>query len=1138
MSRNITINQQSYIVKTNEYPQKTDYQYNNLKIVYELDTHERLLGLFKRLRQCFPDEDAVHFLSLQTTHGGFIPLNLSDVYDKCWISETDTNHYKNISLTLEKNKKRYKNISLYHEFTRVNDCGLVVFCPPDCPTDLARFQGMERTIIVATENYEFQLSGSPYSVHVSQDLQEKFRNVFKYFLKDKNTLEYDNLLHLCIMVKNAGPQFESMLKDNMDICDMWTILDTGSTDDTVDYVHRVLIGKKEGALYQEEFINFRDSRNRLLDLAGTECTFTIMLDDSYVVQGDIRGFLKRVRGDTYASSFSTYVESGDSQYVSNRIVRSILGLRYKFLIHEVIQDENNRNVCIPLDACYLLDRRFDYHEERTTERKKYDLELLSQEVEDDVNNPRTYYYFAQTYSALKDYEKAFKYFQKRCEFVNSGFLQERVDAMFESARLANFFLHRPWDECEKLYMKAYHIDESRPDPLYFIGIHYYLEGNFKKSFEFFKKAFELGFPVDSQYSLKPTLTYHFNPKFLGRVCYHVNEFQLGEEATAFFLKHNSPGDDDYQEMLSWNTIYKVLNTRPKEFIKPILPSKRILCFIADGGFHPWTGENLKTTGVGGSETFIIEIARHIQKTGEFKVHVFCRTPSPSSDSFEDVMYHHIDTVSHFVYSHYIHTCIVSRFSEYIPILYNSFVENVYLILHDLSPSGNVIPLHRKLKNIFCLTPWHVSYFSEQFPAMKEKAQAFSYGIDLETFSSSSHTTKVPFKFIYSSFPNRGLLELLKMWPSIRQIEPRATLDIFCNLDHEWSNRVEPEKMNSIRTLLHLCLSQDDKMGIVNHGWVSKKELAHAWSTAQIWFYPCTFRETFCLTALEAAASETLVISNHLAALKDTVGDRGIIIDGDPTQDEWKERAFAKIKEVFNDVSAFRRYIQRNKEWAVSTSWKSQADRLIKLVNKEHLEYKNMYNWTHDLPSGGRKQVLDILKQFNTVFSSYAHVDVLEIGTYSGTSLIEIIKHIPNATGVGLDAWEDYDEGGKIVPVASFDVMGSFFSNIKKEGLHDRIYGIKSRSADQLMTYMTQNTFFHFIYVDGSHMLCDTYLDLMLAWKILVTKGFLLIDDYLFQKDDIVSSPYEAVNRFLYHIRGQYNTIHKGYRVCIQKISNV
>jgi tetratricopeptide (TPR) repeat protein len=263
------------------------------------------------------------------------------------------------------------------------------------------------------------------------------------------------------MVKNAGPQFEEMLIKNLPIIDKWTILDTGSTDDTINIINKILVGKKTGNLYQEKFINFCDSRNRLLELAGTSCKYIIMLDDTYIIEGNLRNFLNEVRGDQYANSFTILINSDDTQYGSNRIIKSESGLKYIYKIHEVISDKNNINIFIPEKASFINDRRFDYMEKRTMERKKLDLELLYQEVKDDPMNPRTYYYLAQTYNLLEDYDKAYNFFLKRVEFINSGFIQERIESIFEAARIANFKLNKPWDECLKLYENCFKMDESR-----------------------------------------------------------------------------------------------------------------------------------------------------------------------------------------------------------------------------------------------------------------------------------------------------------------------------------------------------------------------------------------------------------------------------------------------------------------------------------------------------------------------------------------------------------------------------------------------------------------------------------------------------------------------------------------------------
>ena len=51
------------------------------------------------------------------------------------------------------------------------------------------------------------------------------------------------------------------------------------------------------------------------------------------------------------------------------------------------------------------------------DRKELDLQLLQEEIDEDPNNPRSYYYMAQTYNLLEKYQLAFDYFLKRARTV-------------------------------------------------------------------------------------------------------------------------------------------------------------------------------------------------------------------------------------------------------------------------------------------------------------------------------------------------------------------------------------------------------------------------------------------------------------------------------------------------------------------------------------------------------------------------------------------------------------------------------------------------------------------------------------------------------------------------------------------------
>jgi len=982
-------------------------------------------------------------------------------------------------------------------------------------------------------------------LYIPTNLVEHFKSEFFYYINENNELDYDNLNHLCIMVKNGGPQFEKMLLDNMPFFDRWTILDTGSTDDTIEIINRVLVGKKKGQLFQEPFINFRDSRNRCLELAGKTCKFITMLDDTYVIEGKLREFLNEVRGDQRSNSFTLYIKSDDTIYGSNRIIKSKSELRYVHRIHEVISDKNNINIVIPKEISLIDDRRFDYMEKRTMERKQLDLKLLFEEVEENPHDPRAYYYLAQTYNLLEDYEKSFYYFTKRAEFTNSGFVQERVDALFESARIANFKLNKPWSECEELYNKCYKADESRPEALYFIGVHYYLENNFNKAFGYFKKAFEIGFPIHCQYSLKPTLSYHFLPKFLCKICYELKEYDLGKQSAELFLKNNLPNADSYDEITSWYRIYEKLTIHVED-CSPKIPDKPIFIFHADGGFNNWSGSSILTIGVGGSETYIIEHARYIQKSGLFDVYVFCNCLE--EENFEGVIYKPLADYYSFIKQNYIHTCIVSRYSEYLPVTFKGWTENVYMVVHDLTPTGIVIPLDKKLKKIFCLTEWHVEYFTQFFPSLKNITVPFYYGIDFDKFKNNNISFKENYKFIYSSFPNRGLLQLLQMWPKIYEFQPQASLHIYCDIDGKWVNQVEGEMMNKIRQLFIDYGVKENNMNIYYHGWVNKKVLADAWLTSDIWFYPCTFMETFCLTALEAALTKTLVITNNLAALQNTVGHRGVVIKGEPMETEWQEKALSKIKKYLDpeNIKLKNELIERNYEWASTLSWESQAQKLLNdHILQEKLEYKGMYNWTNDLPFGHKKYFLELIDYFNNNYikvKSGEQVKVLEVGTYTGISLINIVKLIPNSIGYGVDKWTNYIEGNNnnnvemLNNIDEMNVESSFYKNISVEGLSDRISGIKGDSYEVLFEMMKEGKMFDFIYIDGSHLSFDCYSDLMISWRLLEKGGILAIDDYLYNTEGaVVDSPFEGVNHFLKKHQHETKILHKGYRVFLQKV---
>jgi tetratricopeptide (TPR) repeat protein len=945
MSHTISINKEDFTVKVNEYKKVDHKEFTNLHILDSLGEHEYVISLLHQLSLCCSNVKPNLIIS-EITHGGYIPIKVSSYFNV--IEGIVASNDDFLNMEINRKKAGVYNITVFDKtvwemIIREDNIPYIAFIK----ASRNRLELGENTpIFILTDDTslkphmtiytEFQLSFSPYRLFVHTSKIDEFQTHFAGYFEN-GVLTYDNLIHLTMIIKNGGDSLADVLRENMRSFDEYTILDTGSTDNTVEILKEVLKNKK-GRVYEEPFINFRDSRNRCLDLAGDSCKFTIMLDDTYIIKENLRRFLQTVRGDQFADSFSLYIKSDDVEYGSNRIIKTATHLRYIYKIHEVITPKNNNNVIVPKECAHIFDYRSDYMEDRTMTRKQYDLKILYEMIDDDPNDSRAYYYLGQTYNLLKEHEKAFENFIKRIEHHDEGFIQEKIDACFEAARLSNFSLNKPWSETEALYKRAFEMDKSRPDSLYFLGIHFYLEQEYSTAYDYFKLAYTLGYPVHCQYSLKPTLSFYFLPKFLAEVCYYMKDFELGLHVSDFFLTHNSEDTTDkvvHYTMTRWKKIYHELTiyTRlPKDQLIIVEKDRPKIVFIVNGGFTTWTGSDILKRGIGGSETFIIEISKYVQRDSNFHCVVFCNCEN--EEIYEGVEYKPLAGYANYLVTHEIHSVVISRYPEYLPVVYQcQHIGNVYLILHDLIPGGEIVMRDSRLRKVLLLSNYHKQFFDNMFPTLADITMVFGYGIDQEAFlQPTAVSEKIPYKFIYSSFANRGLLYLLQMWRRIRERFPTATLHIHCDVENQWLNAIETSHMQAIKTML-IDLKND---GIFYRGWTNKSELYATWKTADVWFYPTTFLETFCLTALECALSKTLAVTFPIGSLLETVGDRGVLINQNLTLQEGQDETLRQLFWILDDENKRVKedYITRNYEWVIEKSWKLRGSDFAKLMTQE------------------------------------------------------------------------------------------------------------------------------------------------------------------------------------------------------------
>jgi predicted O-methyltransferase YrrM len=141
-------------------------------------------------------------------------------------------------------------------------------------------------------------------------------------------------------------------------------------------------------------------------------------------------------------------------------------------------------------------------------------------------------------------------------------------------------------------------------------------------------------------------------------------------------------------------------------------------------------------------------------------------------------------------------------------------------------------------------------------------------------------------------------------------------------------------------------------------------------------------------------------------------------------------------------------------------------------------------------------------QFPTVFSTTLNererVDIVEVGTWKGTSAIEMATvcsrmGIP-AKIICVDTWlgspEHFSDNGRYD-----DLYNTFVKNVKSKGFGEVIVPLALPSLQAIEVLKKYQVRPDVIYIDAAHEYLPVKMDMDAYWEILKPGGFLLGDDY-------------------------------------------
>ncbi len=362
------------------------------------------------------------------------------------------------------------------------------------------------------------------------------------------------------------------------------------------------------------------------------------------------------------------------------------------------------------------------------------------------------------------------------------------------------------------------------------------------------------------------------------------------------------------------------------------------------GLEFWNPTTIKEVGCGGSETSAAYVCKEFARDGKAYTFLY----GMDNQTWDGVVYR--------TYNNYnpgtppCNIFIASRIPELIDQEIPAFQK--WLWVHDTDCGDRLTPERaEKFDAIIALTKWHAGHLKRVYPFLKDceivdgdnlpllyedsytRATFFKEakcrklpvlaiigdGIDTERFSYP--TDKIPHSFLWSSAPDRGLLEVLTLWSKIKEALPDATLKIF----YGWGYYDRSLGFPGQRELKSKILELLKQEGVEWVGRVGQTKLAEVMAHTQCLLYPPhPFRETCFITGLEAQASKMITFYRENGALGETVGDRGIPLKMDSTPEE----IVSTITRVLQDKELYDKILNRGREYAMTQrDWRHQVEKM-------------------------------------------------------------------------------------------------------------------------------------------------------------------------------------------------------------------
>ena len=238
-------------------------------------------------------------------------------------------------------------------------------------------------------------------------------------------------MKICVYaISKNEEKFVDRWMDSVQEADYIYVLDTGSTDKTVDKL------KKRGAIVRVKKFNpfrFDTARNESLSMVPLDTDICVCIDLDEVIEKGWRKKLEEIwKKDTtrlrynYNWSFDEYNNPKVNFYIEKIHIRN--NYKWTHPVHEVLTYEGENEVFLTTDEITV-----NHYPDKNKSRSSY-LPLLELSVKEDPNDDRNMHYLGREYMYHKKYNEAIDTLEKHLLLPTATWKDERAASMRFIAR--------------------------------------------------------------------------------------------------------------------------------------------------------------------------------------------------------------------------------------------------------------------------------------------------------------------------------------------------------------------------------------------------------------------------------------------------------------------------------------------------------------------------------------------------------------------------------------------------------------------------------------------------------------------------------------------------------------------------------